>query len=122
MPRKDNVEEEVLEQKIRWKNIGGGSFWMGKHIMKPGQVFLAAPSEIPAAFRDVLKPVDEIPTPGKVPFIIKGKVATFEKKLRQDKGKANEDLFDVVNEKGKVLNGKGLTETVADEFLKDLQG
>lgn len=117
-----NVEEEVQEPKIRWKNTGGGSFWMDKHIMKPGQVFLAAPSEIPAAFRDVLKPVDEIPVPGKTPSIIKGKVATFEKKLRVDKGKKGEELFDVVNEKGKVLNGKGLLEEIADEFLKDLQG
>jgi len=120
MPRQ-NIEEQDQEQKIRWKNTGGGSFWMGKHIMKPGQVFLAAPSEISAAFRDVIKPVDEIPVPGKTPSLIKGKTATFEKRLRVDKGKYQEDLFDVVNEKGKALNGKGLSEETADEFLKDLQ-
>lgn len=119
MARTAEIVEEVQEQKIRWKNTGGGSFWLGKHIMKPGQTFYAAPSEIPAAFRDVLKPVDEIPTPGTVK--VKGKVATFEKLLREDKGKTGEDLFDVVNEKGKALNGKGLTEEVADEFLKDLK-
>lgn len=118
MPRQDNVEE-VQEQKIRWKNTGGGSFWLGNHIMKPGQVFYALASEIPAAFRDVLKPVDEIPTPGTV--IVKGKVATFEKLLRENKGKDGVDLYDVVNEKGKALNGKGLTGEVADEFLKDLK-
>jgi hypothetical protein len=114
------IEPEKEEVKIRWKNIGGGSFWLGKHIMKPGQIFYAFPSEIPGAFRDVLKPVDEVPVPGKP--VIQGKKATFEKRLRQDKGKNEEDLFDVVNEKGKALNGKGLTEELADEFLKDLQG
>ena len=115
-----NVDETKPEQKIRWKNTGGGSFWLGKHITKPGQIILAAPSEIPAAFRDVLKPVDEIPLPGKSP--VQGKVAIFLKQQRTDKGAEGEDLFDVVNEKGKALNGKGLSEEMADAFLKDLKG
>ena len=97
MARTTEFKDEVEEPKIRWKNTGGGSFWMGKHIMKPGQVFYAAASDIPAAFRDVIKPVDEIPTPGTI--IVKGKVATFEKLLRENKGKDGVDLYDVVNEK-----------------------
>jgi hypothetical protein len=111
----DNGEEK----KIRWKYIGGASFWLGKHIMKPGQIFQAFPSEIPAAFRDVIKPIDGIEEPPKK--IIAGKVATFTKVIRDEKGDADEDLYDVVNEKGKKLNGKGLTSDLADEFLKDLQ-
>lgn len=120
MARTTEIVEEVQEQKLRWKYIGGSSFWMGKHIMKPGQIFSATASEIPSAFRDVIVPVDMIPEPGKK--TIPGKVATFEKVLRENKGKDDVDLYDVVNEKGKALNGKGLTEEVADEFLKDLKG
>lgn len=47
---------------IRWRKDGGGSFYMRKNgkvkIIKPGQIFLASPDDIPEAFRDVVVPVE----------------------------------------------------------------
>jgi hypothetical protein len=102
------------EQKIGWKNRGGGSFWLLGHIIKPGQLFQAKVSEIPTAFRDVLIPVDGIPEPNKP--IVEGKISTY---TIQPRGKST-SLFDVVNEAGKVINAKGLTKEKGEKLIQDL--
>jgi hypothetical protein len=104
------------EQKIRWKKIGGGSLWLLGHIIKPGQVFYAKPSDISEAFRDQIVPVDGIPAPNTPPVV--GKVSTYK---MQPKGKSP-SLWEVVNvETGKAVNEKGVTKEKAEAILQDLQ-
>jgi len=60
--KKDKATD--IDGKIQWRKLGGGSFKLGSKIIKPNQVFLARPEEIPSAFRDTVVPTDgstEIP-------------------------------------------------------------
>jgi len=129
------VEEEGI---ILWKNTGGGSFRLGRKIIKPGEKFEATEKEVSLGFRDVLKQVgDSAPAkkesakiPGVKPsFKVKphaesDKKGTFKMKPR----KGGKDLYDVVSDVtvvkdgGKVkvekpLNTVGLTKEKAEKLL-----
>jgi hypothetical protein len=106
---------DISIQEIRWKKIGGGSFYLGNRIIKPGQVFKAALKDIPPQFRDVCIPVDGLPeVVGKQ---IKGSKPVFTKVPNAEE----EDMFDVVNAKGKRINDVALSEERADQLIKDMQ-
>jgi len=63
------VKEEIEEQpvhlrektrlKLKYRKIGGGSFRLYGKIIKPNQVFSAYPEDIPEAFSDVVKCLDD---------------------------------------------------------------
>ena len=108
------ASEVSAEPKILWRKTGGGSFWLNGHIIKPGQEFKATLSEVPEEFRSVIVAVNGIPDPNKVP--IPGKETTF--KIVPDE--EEEGMFRVVNEAGKPLNKKPLTEEKATAFLQNL--
>jgi len=122
--KQEEVKEEVIiqnpdEMKVRFKKVGGGSLRLGNRIIKPGQVFVAAPKDIPKAFRDLVVPVSgnfdfNKPTPPAPP--VKGKKPAY---TLQPRG-ASKTLFDVVDEQGKVLNDKGLKKEVAEKLIEDL--
>ncbi len=107
------------DEKIWWKKLGGGSFRLDKgsgkyKIIKPGETFQASVNQIPEAFRDVCVPVDGTPI---VPIKkVEGIAPSFKKVPNEE----DEELFDVVNQKGKKL-AKGFTEEKADAFIKDLE-
>lgn len=107
--------EREKEEKIRWKKTGGGGFILNGRIIKPGQVFTAYEREIPKSFRDVCVPLDELPS-AKPPPPISVKKATYTVKPR-GKSKA---LFDVVDERGKVINEKALAKEIAQRLAEDL--
>src|SRR5512146_2702220 len=49
------------ERKLRWYN-GGGNFYLFDKTMIPRHTnFEAFPSQIPKGFRDVIKPLDQLP-------------------------------------------------------------
>lgn len=50
---------ERKKEKVRFQKLGGGSFRLPGRIIKPNQFFWAYPEEIPQAFRDSVKPVDD---------------------------------------------------------------
>lgn len=100
---------------IRWKKIGGGSFQLRKHIIKPGQVFMARPSEIPKNFRDVCIPLEEIKVAPPIPIEVK---KTTYKIVPRGKSRS---LYDVVDENGKVLNEKALIKDIAEKLVSDLE-
>lgn len=114
----------ITEEQVRFKKIGGGSFRLGNRIIKPGQVFMAFPSEIPKGFRDVVVAIDtnfkfeakpvtkETPPPAPV-------IVTPPKYSIQPRGKSLY-LFDVVDAQGKVLNEKALKKEIAEKFVEDL--
>ena len=115
--KQEEVQQDKImteEPEVRWVN-NGGSFWLNGHIMKPGQSFRAKVSDIPEAFRDVLTPNGTLPDSAKPP--IAGVSATYSIKPREDE----ENTFDVINDKGKALNGKPLTKEKAENLLKNLQ-
>lgn len=119
---------EDTSPKLQWINTGGGSFRTKNRIIKPGQVFLATINEIPIAFRDTLKLVDEIKG-GATP---EQRVEQEEKKQLADanakvvqyeikpRGKSTY-LFDVVGTNGKVVNEKGLKKPDAEALKASLE-
>jgi len=128
-------EPKNATDKILWKNTGGGSFRLGRKIIKPGEKFLATESEISNNFRDVLKQVDGALPSGKkekeVQKVIPGVKPTFTIVKREQPSKSGNDLYDVVSdatvmkdgEKVKVskpLNTTGLVKEKADALLKAL--
>lgn len=118
-----NVNQEIQEEiknpndgKIRYKKLGGGSFRLHGKIIKPGQVFLARPNEIPKAFKDVLVPQEPLPENISVEEqIVKASLPEYSLQERNRKG-----WFDIVNKDGKKLNEKALKEEEANQLLKDL--
>jgi hypothetical protein len=119
------MERNTEAVKPQWKKIGGGSFYLGKRIIKPGQIFFADADEIPVAFRDTIIPVDgtmtwakhdevkETPNypVNKISYSIEAN-ATVE-----NKGKSKV-WFDLVTKDGKVLNEKGLKKEEAEEQVR----
>lgn len=107
--------------KIQWKKIGGGFLRLPNRIIKPGDVFWAAPSEIPKAFRDSVIPLDQnelIKVEVKPAELLEPEVkVVYEKRLRADGEKYN-----IYDSNGKKVNEKALSEEEADMYLKSLQG
>lgn len=105
--------KKVDTEKIRWVKQGGGSLRLHGRIIKPGQSFLADLDEIPEGFRDVVIPLDKLPVE-----VEENLVATpSEYQLKQ---RGTSTWYDVVNDKGKVLNEKALRRTDALELIKVL--
>lgn len=118
-PEEEQEEYIPQEPRLRFSHTGGGSFWLNGHIIKPGQVFYAKSSEVPEAFRDQLKPLDGTPDPNRKP--VTGVQSTFSVVPLEPIEEGGEIKYNVVNEKGKAINGKPLTSEKAEALLKDLQ-
>jgi len=122
--KKEEVKEEVIiqnpdEVKIRFRKVGGGSLRLGNRIIKPGQVFTAAPKDIPKAFRDLVVAVGgnfDFAKPAPLPPPVVGKKPTYKLQPRGE----SKTLFDVVDAQGKVLNDKGLKKEIAEQLIEDL--
>jgi len=115
--------ERVREERVRFKKVGHGSLRIGHKIIKPNEVFLAYPSEIPNAFKDLVVAVDA-----------KDANVLFNEDVKEEpikvvapeyfvkpRGKSKY-LFDVVDARGKVLNEKPLKKEQAEALIKDLKG
>lgn len=128
-----NTTKEVDGGRIYWKNTSIKSSRLridgNKRIIKPGEVFLAHPNDVPMAFRDILQPLDGL----KVVKDIEEKPVAVNKPLYEvkphkakgrkplDSGGNALELFDVVNSSGKVINEKGLPKEVAERLKVDLE-
>lgn len=111
------------EQPIRWKKVGGGSLrFIRNKIIKPGEVFVAKPSEIPAAFRDTVIPLDPLPkevvAEELVPSPAEGapKPGAYEMKKRD-----TSNWYDIFDASGKKVNEKALSKEKAEEMLASLK-
>ena len=114
MERTKNPGEDTGAKLIWWRKTGGGSFRLGRRIIKPNQKFKAAEHEIPKAFRDVIIPLQDLPS--KVPVApIKGIEPVYTIKPRGSGG-----WYDVVDTKGKALNEKALKKDIAEKLVADL--
>jgi hypothetical protein len=105
-------------KKILYRKIGGGSLRIrldGKRqIIKPWQKFLAFPEEIPAAFKDVIVPQEDV-----AEFLKPEKQIP---KIEITSETRKKGFFHIVDKEGKKLNEKALMEEEANQFLKDLNG
>jgi len=127
----ERSKSEVMEnEKPRWRKLGGGSLRIGKRIIKPGQVFSALPEEISPGFRNMVEPVSgnavfkdkiaptELPPPPE--NIVK---PVYNLKLHkgftmEPKGKSPL-WFNVLNEKGEVVNEKVLKKADAEKLVEE---
>lgn len=105
------VEEIMKPVPIRWKKIGNGSFMLNNRYIKPGQVFTATVEEIPAAFRDLIVPVDKLPED---PFTKPKKVSNYT--LMQ----TEEGLWNIVDKQGKIFNDAPMEKNEAEKVLNVL--
>jgi hypothetical protein len=132
--KKEEVKEEVVQEEAkpepedntpkpnRYKKVGGGSFRMGNKIIKPGQIFVAFPNDIPKAFRDMV-------------VLVSGNVAWEEEKIKEIpvpplkitkpvyeiKKREGSQWYDVYDLQGKKINEKGLTQEKAESLKKTLE-
>ena len=118
-----NTIETMEEGQVRFKKVGGGSLRLHNRIIKPGQIFIANPSDIPKSFRDLVITLDKnvkweevkSTTP---PVPITPAVVT--KPVYVVKRREGTQWYDVLDGQGKVLNVKGLKKEVAQNFVEDL--
>jgi len=122
------MERTKIDEPIRYKKIGRGSFHFNGKIIKPNQVFLARPSQISKSFKDLIIPLDSVPQASSSPEPQVIPHAVVPEYKVEPRGKSLY-LFDVLMKIGaeedgtpkyKVLNEKGLKREVADEFVRDL--
>lgn len=126
MERRKKISNETAvtvipnkEGLVRWVKRGGGSFRLASgKIIKPNQVFMARPEEIPAGFRDIVVPVNEAELKAvEEGGTLIGMMVKFE--LR----KTPADTYNVVNIKTeKVMNGYPLEKAEAEKLLQELNG
>jgi hypothetical protein len=101
-------------QKIQWVKEKGNSFRLRDgRIIKRGQKFSATEEEVPLAFRDVIKPLEPLPSDNENIDT----VTEFEIVQAGTQG----GWFNIVNKgTGKVINSKGLRKEKALELIKEL--
>jgi hypothetical protein len=122
MIRKDNKIENdiplIPATKPRWIHTGGGSFRLANgKIVKPKEKFNANIEQIPPAFRDVVKPLGwELEKKEVNVKEIPGNKPKFTVVEREKKG-----FFNVIDEKGKVLNTKALRKLDAETLVTALE-
>ena len=114
--KKEDEVNSLGEKKVEFRKTGGGSFRMASgKIVKPGQVFKAYPSQIPASFRDTLIPLEDLP------------IAPAEKKLELPPSeyravkREGSNWWDVFGPGDKKMNEKALTQAKALEHIKGLE-
>ncbi len=101
------------DERIRWRKIGGGSLVLGKRFIKPNQVFLARPDEIPKGFLDCIKPLEDLPEEKPVKSITAYEIRSL--------GSGALDGYAVCNKAtGKCMSEGVLTRTQADQLLGSL--
>lgn len=120
MERKQNAEEKTPTTSM-FKKVGGGSLRLGNRIIKPGQIFEADPNTIPKGVRDLLIPMtgdmevwkdEKEKTPEPIDI-----VKPVYKLVPHGKSPY---LYDIVDDKGKVLNEKSLKKEVAEDLMQKL--
>ncbi len=119
-----NTVETMEEGQVRFKKVGGGSLRLHNRIIKPGQIFIANPSDIPKSFRDLVIALDKnvkwevAKSPAAAPVPITPAVVT--KPVYVVKKREGSQWYDVLDGQGKVLNERGLKKEVAENFVEDL--
>ena len=111
--------------KLHWRKIGGGSLRLPNAIIKPGQTFYAHEHEIPKAFRDMFECLDDKTTQHTKKAAAVADLpeppTTEAAYSVEPAGEGFDDLFNVVNEKGKPINEQPMELTAAEDLKKQLE-
>ena len=102
---------------VTWKKIGGGSLRLGNKIIKPGQIFIASPSEIPPLFRNLVIPLGDVPKEKLAPTPAVKVTKSAYKMVPRGQSKT---WFDVVDKNEKQMNEKALNKESALSLIKSL--
>lgn len=106
------VKKVSIVKPIRWKKVGGGSFLLKNHYIKPNQIFTAYLEEIPVQFRDLVVPLDDIKSAEK--SVEYDSAQNYHLEEDEDGG------WYIVNSSGKKLNEAPITYEIADRILNSL--
>jgi|WetSurSiteA1Bulk_404760.scaffolds.fasta_scaffold206564_2 hypothetical protein len=112
------------EQLISWKKTGNGALRLKNlRYIKPGEIFEAYPSQIPAAFRDTVIPLNpaKLKEEEQQREEVINKVAV-ESSAYTVKPRGVGGWVDVIDINGKVINEKAMKLPAAEELIKKLQG
>lgn len=96
----------------KWKYIYSKSYFWGKKIMKPGQVFMALESTMPPELRAKVAPFDVVPETKEEAQVTLRPIA-YHLKQRRDT-----EFWDVISSTGKKMNESLLKREEALEMLK----
>lgn len=123
--KKVTPSTEAPSGKIWWKKVGGGTLRFNNRIYKPNEKFLARPDQIPAAHRDVIIPLEEVPGESTNTTPVKVVNPAYEIRPR---GKSTSQ-FDVWMQVGtdedgepswKRMTEKPLSRKIAESMVEDL--
>jgi len=98
--------------KIRYKNNGGLFYPLSGPPVKSGEIFWSRPGDIPSSVKDIIKALDPIK---ETPPLV---VANPEYKITPCN--YEEDKFNIVDCRGKILNETALAEDAAKVMLARL--
>jgi len=106
----------------KWRKVGGGSLSFPNKIIKPGQIFSRYIEDIPVGFRKFLVPVDEaavaaLSSAPKGSLSVEPRIIVPVLYTMKRRG----SRYEVLDEKGKVINEKLLTKDEAESMIKSLQ-
>jgi hypothetical protein len=116
--KKETVVTSRNEEKVelvRWINHGGPFYSKNRIRVAPGETFQAALKDIPVAFRDVIRPADPVAVAAMENRPLQPVKSSF--RLRN---RADTSFFDILDERGKRINEKDLTEPEAKQVLSML--
>jgi len=105
---------------ITWKRLGNKPMIFNNRYIKPGQTFTARVEDVPAAFRDIIVPVDSEQYEE-----VKAKednVTADAVELEYFVKVRSAGYYDVVDSAGKVQNEKALRKAAAEELIATLKG
>ena len=100
------------DKPIRWIKTGGGVHRLANgQKIKEGEKFTARPSEISEVFRNIIRPLDELPDEQRLDYLS----PEFNVKP------AGKDKFNIVDQTGKVKNEKPLSAIEAEKMIEELK-
>jgi len=109
-------EQEQKTGLIRWINVSGSFTLRGGRRIERQEEFLASLDDVPAAFRDTVRPANEAEfTKATAPLSIEPVLPVY--KVMPDKLPGR---FNVVDSRGKILNDKSLDAEAAKAMAERL--
>lgn len=102
---------------LTWKKIGGGSLRLRNRIIKPGEVFQAALTDIPKAFMDCLicMDPDDLAKEEEIVYAADKNIPDQFSLIE-----VGNELWDVINKEGKAINEEPLLKEDAEALLNTL--
>lgn len=110
-----------VAKKVKYRKVGGGSLRLNNRIIPPGGTFEAYPEEIPAAFKDLVIPLEDVAQSIPVTTPVPKPTFTIKPVKPLEELESGEPyLVNVVSSTGKVLNENPMEEAIAKKLIEDI--